>query len=324
MIKIKNKIWLTLFTLGAILWSCNSLIYDDLSDCPQGVYVSFYNLTPCDTDTSYVGNVPALSVFAFDSDGKLAAISTRQNVNLTRDYKELLPLSNGDFTFYAWAGYNENFNVSTFTEGVTTKEDVMLALRTAEGVAPNLGETTLWQGEGPAVFLPDPADYASVFKASAINLKEVTNRLKLIFEFDPNDILLEMDEFSVAVSSENGEQNIDGSVKAGTPAVSYPALSQTEKPGSFTWDFALMGLSKGMNNNLLVTYDKTGESVFNGDILRDLLLNTVAGNINPECITDYEIKIKITEYCETCESHLSVVITVNDWVVHEYEVDLGN
>ena len=39
---LRNKILITLFTLGTIFWGCDSLIYDDLADCPQGVYVKFY------------------------------------------------------------------------------------------------------------------------------------------------------------------------------------------------------------------------------------------------------------------------------------------
>lgn len=49
---LRIKIFMVILTLGALLWGCDSLIYDDLSDCPQGVYVKFFAMTPCDVDST--------------------------------------------------------------------------------------------------------------------------------------------------------------------------------------------------------------------------------------------------------------------------------
>ena len=324
MMNLRKRILIVLFALGAMLWSCNSLIYDDLSECPQGVYVRFYTLTPCDTDTSYVGNVPTLTVFAFDESGKLVTSASEQNVTLSREYEVLMPVSNGNFSFIAWAGMNDNFTISTFTPGTTTKEEVMLAIKTTEGVASNLGTTKVWQGESPVVSLPDPDKYASVFKRAAVNMLELTNRVKLIIEFNPADTPVEMDEFTVSLGSKNGTMNINGSVPADAPAVVYPALNRSETATSFTWDYALMDLIKGAGNNLTITWGVTGETIFDGDFVEKLLLNTSGGNINLACENDFEIRMKLTDYCETCETRFTIEITVNDWEVYEYEVDLGN
>ena len=60
---VQNKILITLFALGTIFWSCDSLIYDDLADCPQGVYVKFYSMTPCAADSTFLGSVSSLTLF---------------------------------------------------------------------------------------------------------------------------------------------------------------------------------------------------------------------------------------------------------------------
>ena len=85
-----------------------------------------------------------------------------------------------------------------------------------------------------------------------------------------------------------------------------------------------MDLIKGAGNNLTITWGVTGETIFDGDFVEKLLLNTSGGNINLACENDFEIRMKLTDYCETCETRFTIEITVNDWEVYEYEVDLGN
>ncbi|MDD3309675.1 MAG: FimB/Mfa2 family fimbrial subunit, partial [Dysgonamonadaceae bacterium] len=143
----RNKIFITLFALGTIFWGCDSLLFEDLADCAQGVYVKFYSKTPCASDSTFIGSVPSLTVFAFDENDKLVTSISKQNVTLDHNFKLLIPVSNGNFTFIAWAGMNSNFVVSRFTNGTTTKKDVMLKLNTSSNIAPNLNDTHIWQGE---------------------------------------------------------------------------------------------------------------------------------------------------------------------------------
>ena len=105
--KLLNKLTITLFALGMIFASCDTLIYDNLEDCPQGVYVKFFSMTPCDTDSSFIGDVSSLTLFAFDKNDKLVITTTKTNVTLSRDYDILVPVSNGEFSFIAWAGLND-------------------------------------------------------------------------------------------------------------------------------------------------------------------------------------------------------------------------
>jgi hypothetical protein len=95
------KLLMTLFALGTMLWSCDSFIYDDLKHCPQGVYVKFYSKTPCASDSTFIGSVPSLTVFAFDKNDKLVTSVTKTNVNLDRNYEVYMPVSNGNYTFHS-------------------------------------------------------------------------------------------------------------------------------------------------------------------------------------------------------------------------------
>jgi len=97
-----SKIILAICTLVTIM-GCDNLIYDDNSDCPQGVYVSFYSKTPCAEEPIYP-TVEHLEVFAFDKNGVLAGIHEVDNPKLSADYEIYMPLPEGYYTFVAWTG----------------------------------------------------------------------------------------------------------------------------------------------------------------------------------------------------------------------------
>ena len=58
------------FFLGG---GCDSVIYEDMLDCPQGVYLRFYTKTPCDADSLYPADIKNLNVFVFDEEDRFVA-----------------------------------------------------------------------------------------------------------------------------------------------------------------------------------------------------------------------------------------------------------
>ncbi len=319
---LRSKILMTLFALGTILMSsCDSLIYEDMTDCPQGVYVKFYSMTPCAVDSAFIGNVPSLTVFAFDDRDLLAVVVVEQNVNLNSDFNVFFPVSNGNYSFTAWAGIDGNFDVRSFTPGVTTKKDVMLALNATDAIAANLQNTRVWRGESPVVNLPNPAEYGTVYKYTAVNLQEVTNRIKLIVEIDPLVEDVTPQDLAVAVSSANGVININGTMPIGSEILNYPILNTSYTDNSVTWDFTLMELVTGYNNRLNIVYAERDHVVFNGDLIGSILLNTIENNVNLACENDFTVKFVLRDYCAECATHFSCGIFVNGWPVHSYEIE---
>ena len=323
---LRNKIWMAIFALGAILGSCDSLIYEDLKDCPQGVYVKFYSMTPCASDSTFIGSVPSLTVFAFDENNKLVTSYSQKNVDLSRNFEVLMPVSNGNYTFVAWAGVDDKFTVSAFTNGKTTKKDVMLALKSADGVASNLSGTHVWQGESPVVHLPDPAEYASYYEHTAVNLHEVTKRLKVIVEFDKATMkYYDPEKLHVTVSSTDGTLLIDGTMPLNQNALVYPFSSSVIEDNIGTWNYNLLDLKTGYDNKLNIYYTGNkpeGETVFNGDLIAMILLAAQDGKVNLDCDNDYTVKVLIKDYCVECWTHFSCSIYVNDWLVHSYSTVL--
>ena len=79
-------------------YSCDSIFHDDLSDCPQGVYVRFYQQTPCyNYKNTSVGKVNNLHVLAFDKQTGLLAnfVAADQEMMLTTEHETLLPPTRG-------------------------------------------------------------------------------------------------------------------------------------------------------------------------------------------------------------------------------------
>lgn len=319
---VRNTIGLWLLALTAIFSSCDALIYDKFENCPQGVYVSFYAMTPCDTDTSRVGKVQSLSVFAFDEEDKLVTSVTENNPDLTADYEVLVPVSNGYFTFIAWTGLNDSFDRTNLKPGVTTKTDLLASLKTAQGIASLLQmNDTILQGESAVVVLPDPKEVGTIYKHTAINMKEISNSIKLIVEFDQVTMgSFDPQNVRVSVSSANTALNIDGSMPRNTPQVRYAALDSTFTVSAGNWEYRLLDLKTGYRNDLKITYLKDGETytVFEGDLIASILLMTEQASINLDCENDFEVKFIVKDYCLECHTNFTCNIYVNNWTVNSY------
>ena len=326
---LKIKLLMSLSILGVIFGGCDSLLYDNLEDCPQGVYVKFYSMTPCETDSTFIGNVPTLSVFAFDENDKLVVMHKEDNVSLTQDFEVLMPVSNGNFNFVTWAGVNDNFSVENFIPGTTTKQDVMMTLKMNDSKAVQLGDHKVWQGESRTIHLPDPAISGALYKYTAVNLREVTNRIKLIVEFDRTTMKEKLPkDLRVEVSSANSIMHIDGTTKRNAQAVEYPAQDVVITDDVGEWNYSLLDLVTGMSNNLKITLEEEGDEsgeeklVFDGDLIASILLRAVDKGVSLDCENDFEVKFLIKDYCVECWTHFSCNIYVNDWLVHSYSTDL--
>lgn len=316
---LQNKILIILFALGTIGWGCDSIIYDDLSECPQGVYVKFFSKTPCEVDSTFIGNVSDLHLFAFNENDVLVSLVTQQNAMLSKDFEVFVPVSNGYYTFVAWTGINEHFTLSDFKEGTTTKRDVMLILKSQNNEAAMLGETKIRQGASSAVFLQNPAEVGSQYKHTAINLREVTNRIEVEIELHESIIDdAKPEDFVIEIRSANGTMNIDGSLPFNNTVLNYPSIVAIDK--NVKASFTLMDLRTGYSNQIVVKNRKTDEVIWQGDLLGSILL--MNENINLACRHDFNVKFVIKDKCLNCGTYICWAIFVNNWKIHSYETEL--
>lgn len=163
-------------------YSCDSIFHDDLSDCPQGVYVRFYEQMPCLKKQTAVGKVQNLHLLAFDKQTGLLAnyVAADHEVMLTPDYEILLPLRQGDYDVMAWTGNSAELASAKLQRGVTKKSDFFFQLRQQQDgslVFPDTPEKLRYgfAGTGLQRLPADSAEYAHYYKTSQYPMDEVIN-----------------------------------------------------------------------------------------------------------------------------------------------------
>ncbi|MDN4753472.1 FimB/Mfa2 family fimbrial subunit [Porphyromonadaceae bacterium W3.11] len=312
---------LTLFT------SCDKMIYEDLEECPQGVYISFYHRTPCMEEAQPVGEVDGLHVFAFDLNDVLVKMEHVDGlVDLVEAYKvELPPVEKGQYSFIAWAGATKKyFDLGDFVEGKTTKTDVMMSLREQDSNAVSLQDHSVWQGESKVVSLPDRKTHGSVFDEISINMLEVTNRINLTLKLHESVCeKLDIDDFEIMISSANGTTLINKRMPLNAAKLNYPGTKVSKDETSIKLVYTLMELKSGYNNVLKVYNKKEDKTYFLEDLLGKVLLENP--NVNLECEHDFDIVMEIEDKCKDCpDNNLVVSILINNYQIHSFSVDLSN
>lgn len=322
------QIILSLSVLSMMLFtSCDKLIYEDLEECPQGVYISFYHQTPCMDEPIPVGEVEGLYVFAFDlNDVLVKKERVEGSVDLVKAYKvELPPVEKGQYSFIAWAGATKKyFDLGDFVEGKTTKTDIMMSLREKGGNAASLQDHAVWQGESKVVSLPDRKTHGSVFDEISINMLEVTNRINLTLKLHESVCeKLDIDDFEIMISSANGTTLINKRMPLNAAKLNYPGTKVSKDETSIKLVYTLMELKSGYNNVLKVYNKKEDKTYFLEDLLGKVLLENP--NVNLECEHDFDIVMEIEDKCKDCpDNNLVVSILINNYQIHSFSVDLSN
>ncbi|ULB33668.1 MULTISPECIES: FimB/Mfa2 family fimbrial subunit [Proteiniphilum] len=303
-----------LFLTGIIAGSgCDALIYEDMLNCPQGVYLKFYTKTPCDADTLYPADISNITVYVFDAGDKFYMEWPAENVNLSKSYELLIPFASpGKYSFVAWANNNSNgsFEQKNLKKGITTKGDLLLHLKQTSGYAAGLKNQKLYEGNSNYVFLPDPESIGGpYYDHTSINMWEYTNRIEVIVEGFRNP-----EDFMVDIKIRNGHYSVNGEVILNSDVMNYPA-EYTYIDSTLTAKFNTLKLETGHDDRLTIKgVGEAGEVLYNEDLLGTLLLQNP--NVNLRCDHDFIIRFKVKEHIDT---YVVTEVWVNDWLIHSYQ-----
>jgi hypothetical protein len=291
------KVLLLLLIIG-----CGSCIYDDRSDCPQGINVNFYSLTECSVDTLH----PVLQnvrLFVFDANGNLVA--QQQNTETA-----IPAQGEGYLTVIAWAGLDaDRYEI---VQNVTSKKDLLFRLKRTAEQAVSIAGTIVYYGESDPVFLPDPTKSGSVFEHAAINMREITNRLTITVEGLPDAA-----NYEIGIESRSTAMNVNSSI-ARDDLLHY-ASSTAINNGVLESKFTLLKLVTGYDNTIVVKNKQDGRELYRGDLLGTLLLKNP--QVNLACDNDFTVKFTTKDQCQ-CGDYMIAQIWVNNWLVHSYDTDL--
>ncbi|WP_158608296.1 FimB/Mfa2 family fimbrial subunit [Alloprevotella sp. OH1205_COT-284] len=326
-----------LCVLGFFMASCNDLFHDDLADCPQGVYVKFYSKNICAEDSSYLGDVDRLHLFAFDDNGVLAGQTMLKKPQLTKDYEYLMPLKSGKYEFMAWVNLDDNFELQEGKPGLTTKKDIFLSLKKkAPMLLRSLDGQKIWQGGSGRNFveLPEVSEVGSFYNHAAVNLLEKTSRINITIELDESILKskarkAEPKDFGIEIKSNRYAADYAGNADLKKEHYQYPAqIRYTEKSAFAT--FTLKDFQTDHEGIITLKNLKTGDVMWNGSLYGSILQEAVkkaaesGEHFNFNCQNDFQVKFKIRDKCANCYDYVCWAIFVEDWQVHSYSLELGD
>ena len=315
--KLYNRIAAALLLITGIMMTgngCDALIYEDMLDCPQGVYLKFYTKTPCDTDTLYPADISNLNVFVFDENDRFVADYTEENVTLSSGYEMLIPIyPHGKYSFVAWANVDNHYEMKNLQQGTTTKENLLLQLKQSAGMAVDLKGETLYAGTSDYVFLPDPESVLGAFyEHTSIRLTQYVNRIDVIVEgfAVPQD-------YKVEITMRNGDYAVNGDILLNGDAMQYPP-EYSYGDSTLTAKFNTLKLETGYDDWLTLK-GKEDEVLYHEDLLGTLLLQNP--DVNLSCDHDFVIRFKVKENDDT---YVVTEVWVNDWLIHSYDTEIDS
>lgn len=302
-----------LIAVTFVLSVFSGCIKEDYDDCTQGINVSFYSKTECQTDTVYPENISNITLCVFDKGGTLVAHQNSNDLKLRSTYSQTIELNSGLYTVVAWAGLNSShFDVISLQDGVTKKSDLLFRLKRALDHADHLDNERIYYGEGPAVYVPQASGSESIYEHTAVNMQEITNRITIIVEG-----LARSEEYVVEIESDNGSMNVDGTI-ADDQVIDYDSelLVKDNRAEAY---FTTLKLETGQTNTLVIKSKIDGRELYRGSLLGTLLLKNP--NVNLNCDHDFVIRFTTQDQC-SCGTYSIVEVWVNNWLVHSYDTEM--
>lgn len=294
---------------------CNSAIYDDLTECPQGINFKFYRQTPCESHPTYPSDLKQLKIFVFDGDGVLVEEFTDEDVSLSADYKlsVLLPHME-NFTFVAWGGERlEDYRFSSFEKRKTKKEDMLLYLIHEKGKIIKKPSSLYWGTCKAPANAKKNTNSGSVYESLAFNMEEMTNRVKLTVRG-----LSESNTYAVFITDDNDRYDFTGAFSPDTQFDYIPVLQKENTVLHST--FTLMKIAEKRDIRLSIINTTTGKTIYTADLVDDLIMYREHSGEPPyslACTHDFEITL-------TIENHALVRAVVNDWNIISRPVELDS
>lgn len=298
-----------------LLIACDCMVYDEMANCPRGVYIHPYAQTECQTSPMYPSVVNEFYIYAFDSEDKFIGELYVDNVALSADYEVLFPLKDpGTYTFVVWSGIDKNsFNSINPVVAITTKNDLLHELKNKNLKTSDLKNKTIFVGSSRKATVGRDRE---LYSKTTINLREITNRINVKVEG-----LNESEKLIVRLASDNKSYAVDGNIIKSTQ-VEYPGTITYPSREELVADFTTLKLETGRMSILEVLDRVTGEVLYSGDLIGSILLSPLSKDVNLRCDNDFNILLKVRK-CKACKTGYEVFeIYVNEWLVHSYDVVL--
>lgn len=312
------------------LGGCQSLLHDQLKECPREIEVSLYTQTDCDAARTYPSDVKSVLLIAYNEKGEAVATQTHEGP-ISAETKVRMTVPAGESVrVAAWSGLYKDYFALTPNAKLSEQ---FVQLKAGQ----DLKDQRIRQGISREVALkPLNEEGANEVTSVEVNLLELTNRIKvhIIGLEDP-------DKISVEVVSANDRYSAEGKMLGNNEATPYPyPTTITTKANTFvgpvepgcepgydgelTAELTTLLLRSGHNS--WVTMRKAGqEHPFFRSNLIGLLMSAAkdGADINLYCDHDFTVELKVRR-CPNCSEGYQVAwVKINNWQVHSYDTELA-
>lgn len=295
---------------------CDSLIFDDLSECPQGIDLVLYMQTNCSDNRLYPSNINECKLFIFDKNEILVESHNIHNVTLSKDYFYRMEFyRNGKYKFVVWAGEDLSvYNFSAFESGETSFKEMFISIKRQNDILDCKQVKRLYYASLETnIDSINREEDGSVFFKLDFNLIELTNYLKLTIFGLPN-----VNNYEITITDDNGKYNFGGLFENDSRFNYSTEIKKTEE-GIIYADFLLMKLSRNRDTRLTITNTYTQKIIYSVNLVEGLILysedNTVSPPYNLDCDNIFNIVIYFEPHSSDGSTFMIIKATVNEWVV---------
>jgi hypothetical protein len=223
-----------------------------------------YNLVSAD---AFHTQVDIVELYVFDQEGKFLFSQSEEGIPLsTGQYLMEVEIPFGQYKFMAWAGARDSYQVTSFTPGVTTIEEMELKLKRPSSLTIDTHLEPLWYGE-----IIDVNFTGDTNQVEVINLIKDTNQLTFIFESVSQwGWGIDLNAYTYEIIDSNGYLSYDNSLKEDDPLSYHPYEGLQLVPEAIRVELNTMRIMEDRPLRFVVTEKASGDQVLNVNLTRYL------------------------------------------------------
>lgn len=328
--KIKNNDMNKL--LKYLIFSClgvaffTSCLKQDDAICHSYVRFEYdYNLSYVDL---FYMQASKVDLFMFDRNDIYIGVISQASSGATfdRNYRMQLPEGlDSDTKFIAWSGlYPESFRRGDMQQGVSTMDDLIVALNAAVGVQSDKDLHGLWYGT------LENAEIRYINEVNTINMVKNTNNIRIVLQSLEGNLDVNVDDFDFTFTARNNSYDKDNAVADNVSRVYVPFYAQNDAAtDAAVIEISTLRLMQANDNRLLITYDGQVEPIL--DINLNNYINALKlakyGSMPLQEFMDREDEYKIIIFLSDgggVRHFISSKITINEWIVRDQDDAPGN
>ena len=306
----------------------------DNDDCGTEYRVKFkYDYNMLFTD-AFSTQVPSVTLYAFDADGRLVFQQSEEGEALAADdYYMTLDVDPGEYRLVAWAGLKDednSYDVLELIEGQHTLTDLQCRINrythTAHGEqVDSVGVLApLWHGVVPA----QTVTRANTYRTATVTVPLVknTHTLRIILQQMAEEPI-DANDFEFSVTDQNGLMLHDNSLSEEDGTLTYLAYHQTQgstdmEGSADRLNVVVAELNTGRlmadaDTRLIIRNRHTGSIVLSIPLIQYLeLCRTVANYDMPlQEYLDREDSYAMTFFLDSNNAWINTQVIINDWIV---------